>query len=144
MRRSTKKTIVAAATLCALFTASGCSSTKSSSKATETTASANASYKVVSDAEVTKGLDEVTAIMGTLQARRVADETDARAGLEEMYNKWFEFEGTVRQNEKDLYLQMEDGLVSVKIGVQENRIPKIVTGVADFETARAAYLAKHS
>lgn len=141
MRRTAKKTTLAAAILCTLVTTGGCSSTKSSP---ETTVSANASYKVVPDAEVTKGLGEVTAIMGTLRARRMADETDARAGLDEMYTKWFEFEGTVRKNEKDLYLQMEDGLVSVKIGVQENRIPKIVTGVADFETARAAYLAKHS
>lgn len=141
MRRTTRKTALAVAALCLLATSVGaCSSSDSSS---ETTVNANATYNVVPDAEVTKGLGEVTAIMGTLQARRVADETDARAGLDEMYTKWFEFEGTVRKNEKDLYLQMEDGLVSVKIGVQENRIPKIVTGVADFETARAAYLAKH-
>ena len=143
MRRRTTKTIVAAATLCALLTVGDCSSKNSSAETTASAASANASYKVVPDTEVAKGLGEVTAIMGTLQARRVADETDARAGLDEMYTKWFEFEGTIRKNEKDLYLQMEDGLVSVKIGVQENRIPKIVTGVADFETARAAYLAKH-
>ena len=50
----------------------------------------------------------------------------------------------MREKEKDLYLQMEDGLVSVKIGVQENRIPKIASGMADFEAARAAYVVKHS
>ena len=137
---------MASTALFTVLTVGGCSSTNSGANTTETAASAvgaNASYKVVPDTEVAKGLGEVTAIMGTLQARRVVDETDARAGLDEMYTKWFEFEGTVRKNEKDLYLQMEDGLVSVKIGVQENRIPKIVTGLADFETARAAYLAKH-
>ena len=115
------------------------------SKATDSskTTAAASSYTVVPDAEVTAGLAKVSGIMATLEARRIADEADARAGLEEMYNTWFEFEGTVRQKEKEAYLQMEDGLVSAKIGVQENRIPKIVSGIVDFEAARALYLAKH-
>ena len=140
MRRQVLTMPLVLATIGALLFVSSCSSSDTSS---ETTVSANATYKIVTDKEVTIGLGQVAAIMGTLQARREADETDARAGLEEMYNKWFEFEGTVRKNDKDLYLQMEDGLVSVKIGVQENRIPKITTGVAEFEAARAAYIGKH-
>lgn len=120
---------------------SGCSSSKSSN---DTAASAKATYKIVSDADVTAGLSSVSTTMGTLEARRTASEADARSGLEDMYNTWFEVEGTVREKDKDLYLQMEDGLVAVKIGVEENRLPKITSGLADFETARAAYLVKHS
>ncbi len=111
--------------------------------ASETTTASASTYKVVSDADVTSGLTKVSAIMATLESRRVADETDARTGLDEMYNAWFEIEGTVRKNEKDMYLQMEDGLVSAKVGVQENRLPKIKSGITDFEGARALYLAKH-
>lgn len=145
MNRTTIPLVVLALGVGTLGSLTGCSSSRSSDEtAASSKTSARATYKLVSDAEVTAGLANVSQTMSTLEARRAANEADARSGLEAMYDKWFEVEGTVRAKEKDLYLQMEDGLVSVKIGVEENRLPKIASGLADFETARAAYLAKRS
>jgi len=96
---------------------------------------------VVPAAEVTAGLAEVQRIAGTLEATRAKDEAAARVDLERMYERWYEFEGTVRANDKDLYLQMEDGLGSIKIGVQENRPDRIVSGIADLAAGVTAYRA---
>ena len=97
-------------------------------------------YSVVPAAEVTAGLAEVQRIAGTLEATRAKDEAAARADLERMYDKWFEFEGTVRAKDKNLYLQMEDGLGSIKIGVQENRPDRIASGVIELAAGADAYL----
>ena len=137
------RSLVALVAMATVSSSLGACSGSNSGGTSETTTASGSTYNVVSDAAVTAGLAKVSAIMATLEARRVADEADARAGLEEMYNAWFEIEGTVRKNEKDMYLQMEDGLVSAKIGVQENRLPKIKSGITDFDAARTLYLAKH-
>ena len=60
-----------------------------------------------------------------------------------MYAKWFTFEGTVRKNDQDLYLTMEDGLSGMKIGVQTGKPDRVTSGLADFEQAADAYLEQH-
>lgn len=104
------------------------------------TTAAGADYEVVPDAEVAVGLGEVTAMLAALPDLSASSETDARAAVEAMYTRWFEFEGTIRANDKELYLTMEDGLSSAKIGVQENRPNKIDEGIVEFGEAVAAYL----
>ena len=135
--RSALAPVVCAVTLIIITGCSGPSAGPSEGTAAES------SYEIVSDAQVKSGLTKVTAIMATLKARRSVDEADARRGLEDMYTNWFAFEGTIRKNDQDLYLQMEDGLVSVKIGVQENRPAKVDEGVAEFQIGRTAYLKLH-
>jgi len=118
---------------------SGCGG--ASESAAPTTTAAAPTYSVVPAEEVTAGLAEVQRIAGTLEATRAKDEAAARVDLERMYERWYEFEGTVRANDKDLYLQMEDGLGSIKIGVQENRPDRIVSGIADLAAGVTAYRA---
>ena len=139
-RTATNAVAIAMTAMCAVGVLSSCGSSSPKSSADTP---AGSDYALVPDAEVTAGLTKISATIATLEQRRKDDEADARAGLEDMYNLWFEFEGTIRKKEKEMYLQMEDGLVSIKIGVQENRLPKIASGVTDFETARAAYATKH-
>ena len=102
-----------------------------------------AEYEIVTDAQVTAGLADVTQVMSTLSGLLAQDQDQARAAIETMYTRWFEFEGTIRANDKNLYLDMEDGLVAAKIGVQENRPNKIDEGVAAFAAATSAYLLVH-
>ena len=104
---------------------------------------ASAEYEIVSDADVTAGLADVTAILLTRPGLLQSSEADARAAIETMYTRWFEFEGTIRENDKDLYLQMEDGLVGAKIGVQEDRPEKLDEGIAEFGDATTQYQAVH-
>jgi hypothetical protein len=98
---------------------------------------------MASPAEVRTGLAEVQAIIESLPALHAGDEAQARDQVTAMYDLWFEFESTIRADDKDLYLQMEDGLVAAKIGVQESRPDKIDEGVAVFTAAVDQYRARH-
>ncbi len=99
--------------------------------------------EMVSPAEVRTGLAEVLAIIESLPALHAGDQAQAREQVTAMYDLWFEFESTIRADDKNLYLQMEDGLVAAKIGVQENRPDKIDEGIAVFTAAVDQYLATH-
>ena len=60
-----------------------------------------------------------------------------------MYDAWFAFEGTVRKNDKNSYLDMEDGLALIKAGADQNNAEKVAKGVAAFDKAANEYLAAH-
>jgi hypothetical protein len=108
------------------------------------TESQNTEYKVVSDAAVAKGLNELSVIQADIMATLATDPAGAKTKITKLYDKWFEFEGTIRQNEKKtIYLDMEDSLSNFKAGVQANDPTKAAKGTADFATATVAYLQKH-
>ena len=136
--RITRATIALSTIAFAAAILTGCGSSSGSDASTSSTT--GSSYKVVPAAVVTTGLGEVRAIAQGLAAARAESETKGRAELDRMYTKWFTFEGTVRKNDKNLYLEMEDGLGGMKIGVQGNRPDRITRGLADFESAVDAYL----
>jgi len=98
---------------------------------------------IVPAAKVTAGFVAVRAIAQGLPAALGADQAQARKDVDRMYAKWFEFEGTVRKNDQDLYLTMEDGLSGMKIGVQTNKPDRVTSGLADFDQAVDAYLKKN-
>ena len=70
-----------------------------------------------------------------------ADAAKANQTAEAMYDRWFEFEGTVRQTDTDLYLQMEDGLSGIKAGIEDEDPDRVQRGIHDLEQAATAYLA---
>jgi hypothetical protein len=104
--------------------------------------SAGAEYTIVPAAEVTAGLTEVRAMAAGIKATLATNQTDAVAQVRTMYDRWFEFEGTVRKNDKDLYLQMEDGLAAIKAGAEQNRADKVDKGLKDLEAGASAYLVR--
>ena len=67
----------------------------------------------------------------------------AKAESKAMYESWYGFEATVRQNEKDLYLQMEDGLADIQAGARDNKPERIDRGLKDLDEGATAYLVKH-
>ncbi len=121
---------------------SACGDSAATSAPTSSTVSP--SYSIVPPAKVSAGLAEVQRMAAALQATLATDQKAATADLEKMYTTWYEFEGTIRANDKDLYLQMEDGLGSIKLGVQENRPDRITSGMVDLTAGATAYLAANS
>jgi hypothetical protein len=96
---------------------------------------------IVSDADVTQGLTEVRAMAAEIIGDLSADGAKANQTAEAMYDRWFEFEGTVRHTDTDLYLQMEDGLSGIKAGIEDQDPERVQRGIDDLEQAATAYLA---
>lgn len=99
---------------------------------------------IVPDAVVTAGLAVVrqraAAVRDALAAGR---QDEAKATGKGMYEAWYPFEATVRQNEKDLYLQMEDGLADIQAGARDNKPDRVDRGLKDLDEGATAYLGKH-
>jgi hypothetical protein len=139
--RTSRSVRASLAALLAVAALAACGSSGGSSASTPSTTSPE--EKIVPAAEVTAGLAAVRAIAQGLPAGLAADQAKARKDVDDMYAKWFTFEGTVRKNDQDLYLTMEDGLGGMKIGVQENKPDRVTRGLSDFEQAADAYLKKY-
>lgn len=107
------------------------------------TTAAGSTYEIVPDATVTAGLAEVRQQAGKIKAAVPGNPSEAEALRKAMYTTWYTFEGTVRKNEKSLYLQMEDGLAAIKAGVEQNDPAKVDKGIKDLEEGASGYLAKH-
>ena len=145
LRRAAKAT-AAAALLAGLGLAStACSSTNvdTSAGAPGTTAGTTPTYEIVPDAVVTKGLTEVRRLAADAKVAQATDKAKAQALATQMYDTWFTFEGTVRKNEKDQYLQMEDGLAAIKSGIEKDDAAKIAKGIADLEEGASNYTKAH-
>jgi len=100
--------------------------------------------EIVPDAAVTAGLAQVKLHAGKVAETLAAgDQPGAKAHAKEMYDAWYAFEATVRQNDKDLYLQMEDGLADIQAGARDDKSERIERGTKDLDEGAAAYLEKH-
>jgi hypothetical protein len=98
---------------------------------------------MLSDAEVAQGLKDVRDLAGRAQTLLASDPAGAAAAVEQMYQRWYQFEGTVRKTDKSLYLDMEDALTKIRRGVDQRDTAKIGTGVTDLGAKIGAYLAAH-
>ncbi len=125
-----------------IFTGCGSSASKGSDASSGPATTGGATYAVVSNAKVATGLAALVTLAATAAAKVAAKGGDSEAAVNDMYTKWFEFEGTVRQNDESVYLDMEDALVSVKAGQKDNDAAKASKGAAALVTLTATYLAK--
>jgi hypothetical protein len=115
---------------------SGSSSAASSSAAT-TQAAASPEDTIAPDAAVGAGLVKLKAV-----AEKVADASDGDASKEAsegLETVWRPIEGTVKKNEPDLYLDVEDSFERLSSGDIDNA----KQGEQDLEKAVDAYIAKH-
>ena len=99
-------------------------------------------HEVVPDAEVTAGLAELETMGAAVVAAANAGNAST-ADVDAMYDKWATFEGTIKQNEVDLYLTMEDSLAGLRAAAEKNDGPGATTSMKALSDAAAAYLAKH-
>jgi hypothetical protein len=107
-------------------------------------ASATEPTAIVPDATVTAGLADVRVHATKVkEALAGAGPDAAKAHAREMYDAWYSFEATVRQNEKALYLQIEDGLADIQAGARDGRADRVDRGAKAVEEGAAAYLGRH-
>jgi hypothetical protein len=97
-------------------------------------------YEIVSDQEVATGLAETTARMTTLAA---APETATEAAVLDLYDLWGSYEGTIKQNEREMYLAFEDALGVFKKGAESGDAVGMQSAISDFGDTAAQYLAAH-
>jgi hypothetical protein len=99
-------------------------------------------YVIVPDSEVTAGLGELQRMGAAVVVAATAGNAKT-AEVDSMYEKWGTFEGTIKQNEVELYLTLEDSLAGLRAAADKNDGPAAKTAMASFTEAADAYLAKH-
>jgi hypothetical protein len=112
-------------------------STAASGGAATTQAAASPEDTIAPDAAVGAGLVKLKAV-----AEKVAgapDGDEAKAAAEGLEPVWQPIEGTVKKNEPDLYLDVEDSFERLESGDLDNA----KQGEQDLEKAVDAYLAEH-
>ncbi len=113
------------------------SSSAATSDAATTQAAASPEDTIAPDAAVGAGLVKLKGV-----AEKVADASDAdtsKAAAEGLETVWKPIEGTVKKNEPDLYLDVEDSFERLSSGDLANA----KQGEQDLTKAVDAYLAKH-
>lgn len=129
--------LVAAAALAVFATA--CGDDDSGSAAETTTAPEDI---IVSDAEVTAGLNSTIDDMKALQSG-VEDGTATQEDYEAAFTQWTTYEGTVKKNNVEAYLGLEDALAGMQRAIAEEDPDAAAQAVTDFEASASAYLAEH-
>lgn len=97
-------------------------------------------YAIVPDAVVTAGFVAANLAMTAASATGALV---TQAQLDAVEEAWGSFEGTVKQNEPELYLQAEEALDAFFDAGQAKDAAAMTTAAADFKKAADAYLAKH-
>ena len=136
--------LVAGTTLSVLVSACGDDSASSNSATTAASSDETGSPEdlIVPDSEVTAGLNQSITDMNAL-ADGVADGTATDAQFEEIHEGWESYEGTVKQNDVDAYLALEDALSSMQGAVSDKDVEAAASAAGDFESAAQGYLAAH-
>jgi hypothetical protein len=94
---------------------------------------------IVPDATVTKGLADTIAKMKVL----ATDVGAAKAQSDDVQNMWYSYEGTIKQNEVQDYLDFEDALGSFRTAAKDGDTTAMDAAVTAFQTTATTYLAKH-
>ena len=63
--------------------------------------------------------------------------------LEQVFEGWGSYEGTIKQNEVSVYLDIEDALAAFQKAIKANNSADAKTASTKFATAAQTYLAKH-
>jgi hypothetical protein len=89
---------------------------------------------------VATGLAQTTARMTELAA---APETATDDAVLDVYDLWGSYEGTIKQNEREMYLAFEDALGVFKKGAESGDAVGMQSAISDFGDTAAQYLAAH-
>jgi hypothetical protein len=106
-------------------------------EASETT---EASHPIVPDAMVTQGLAATQQLMADIESGK---QTDKTKGFDAVEASWASYEGTIKQNEVNLYLEFEDALAAYQKALKANNSADAKTASTKFATTAQSYLAKH-
>jgi hypothetical protein len=99
-----------------------------------------ATYEIVSDAQVAAGLGGTAAAMLGF----IADPASATSvAIDAMYSDWFLYEGTIKQNDTTAYLDLEDSLGAFKLAAGSADTAGMTVASTSFAAAAASYLTQH-
>jgi len=127
---------------CGSDSASGSSTTAAASGDTDDAAvtSDSGAYEIVSDATVAAGIADTITTLTTLSAAPATATADA---VKDVFEGWESYEGTVKQNDVDTYLALEDALGAFKKAAEAGDQSGLAKATADFSTAASTYLTSH-
>lgn len=97
--------------------------------------------KISTDAEVAAGLAQMTTLVDDLEAAG-PDTQKAAAARDAMTPVWLSIEGTIKKNEPDIYVDIEDSMSLLSSSVEGDE-EKGALGLQDIRASMTDYLAKH-
>ena len=106
----------------------------------ESTETEETGHQVVPDATVTQGLAATQQLLTDIASGKTTDKDKA---LDAVEVSWASYEGTIKQNEVELYLSFEDTLAAMQKAVKAANSADMTTAAAKFATTAQTYLAKH-
>jgi hypothetical protein len=115
----------------------GASATTTATSTSTASSTAAPEDHIAPDAQVATGLVSLKAVGA--KAAAAADGDAAKAAAEGLEPVWQPIEGTVKKNEPDLYLEVEDSFQRLESG----NLANAKKGAQALNTAVDAYLAKH-
>lgn len=123
----------------------GCSSSGTSSSTPAATGGSTASSLAPEDitttaAAVSDGLAKLVVLAKDIATRTARSSDDGKEAAEGLETLWRPIEGTVKKNDADTYLSIEDAFAGLESGKSAQAAP----AAADLSRAVASYLAKHS
>jgi hypothetical protein len=131
-----KRPVALAMTALLLLGGAACGGDDSNSAATTT----EETHAVVPDAAVTKGLAATQQLLADIQSGKEPDKTKA---FDDVEAGWSSYEGTIKQNEVNMYLDFEDALAAFQKAFKANNTADATTASTKFATTAQSYLAKH-
>ena len=136
--------LVAGATISVFVSACGDDSGSGSGSADPTEGSGGTSPEdvIAPDSAVTAGLNQSITDMHAL-ADGVANGTATDAQFEEVHEGWESIEGTVKKNNPEAYLGLEDALAAMQKAISDKDAAAAKQAASDFEADATAYLAEH-
>ena len=97
---------------------------------------------IVPDSQVTAGLAQTKTDMQSL-ADGVAAGTATTDDYETVFTAWTTYEGTVKQNDVEAYLALEDALAGMQKAITDKDVEAATAALDAFGAAADAYLAEH-
>jgi hypothetical protein len=97
----------------------------------------------VSDAEVATGLQQIDDLAGQV-ASGVADGDDAAADVDDQIEPmWASIEGTVKENDEDVYITFEDDFANLVSAIDDSDAEGAQAAADSVSDAVSSYLADH-
>ena len=114
-----------------------------SSKSNGQTSSPAPEDQRASAVEVTAGLGKIGGIVGQVGLAAGADVKSAKQLDEGIEPEWEKIEGTIRANDKDLYIRFEDDFAALGKAAAAGDATKATQTAGDIAKAIKAYMAKY-
>jgi hypothetical protein len=120
----------------------GVSCSSGSDKSKDTASTTAPEDHRASAIEVTAGLGKINSVAAQISLAAGADAKAAKELDDGIEPAWAAIEGTVRANDKDLYIRFEDDFAALSKAAAAGDGPKAEQASADIAAAVKAYLAK--